>query len=147
MKTKEEQAAEIAISKTVAAMKRQGHSFDKIAKELAIIAYSDIADYMKVSEGGAIEAIPLDSLTKNKSRAVKKIKEKTTIKESLDGDSIFKESNLEYEFYDKPKALEFAASLMGMETVPQKVLLGVEGSLMAAVTARLGDGTDAKPKN
>ena len=144
---KEEQAANNAISKTVLAMKRQGHSFDKIARELAIMSYSDIADYITVSEGGAIEAIPLDALLKNKSRAVKKIKEKTIIKESADGSTIFKESTLEYELYDKQKAVEFSASLLQMETAPERHTVGIEGSLMAAVAARLCDGTDDKPKD
>jgi hypothetical protein len=108
-------AADYAISKTIQAMKRQGHSFDKLAKELALIAYSDIADYMTVSEGGAIEAVPLKGLSRNKSRAVKKIKEKTIIKESADGSAIYKDSTLEYELYDKMKAIEFSAVLMGMK--------------------------------
>jgi hypothetical protein len=87
--------------------------FEKLAKELALIAFSDIQHYMTVAEGGEVQAIPLDSIKGKKTRAIKRIKEKTTIAESKDGETIYKNSQLEYELYDKPAALWRLIELRG----------------------------------
>ena len=138
-------AAEIAISETRRDMEKAGFSILKLAKELKIIAFSDIADHCTIDEGGALQMKSLQEIGK-KSKAIKKVKENTKITESKDGERLFKDSRVEYELYDKLDAIKLAASLMGMEA-PQKVLVDIEGSLMAAVAARLMDGTDSKPKD
>lgn len=126
-------------------MEKAGFSILKLAKELKIIAFSDIADHCTIDEGGALQMKSLQEIGK-KSKAIKKVKENTKITESKDGERLFKDSRVEYELYDKLDAIKLAASLMGMEA-PQKVLVDIEGSLMAAVAARLMDGTDSKPKD
>ncbi|MDD5008353.1 MAG: hypothetical protein PHC68_08105 [Syntrophorhabdaceae bacterium] len=127
-------------------MEKAGFSVLKLAKELRLIAFSDIKDHCTIDDGGALQMIPLADIGK-KSRAIKKVKENTKITESKDGEKLFKDSRVEYELYDKLEAIKLAASLMGMEA-PQKHELDLTGSLMAAVAARLGnDGTDAKPKD
>jgi hypothetical protein len=118
-RTEEEQrrssaAAESAINETRKRMEKAGFSILKIAKELKLIAFSDIADHCTIDEGGALQMIPLDVLGK-KSRAIKKVKENTKITESKDGETLFKDSRVEYELYDKLEALKFAAVLMGMK--------------------------------
>lgn len=95
------------------AMEKAGHSMPKIAKELAIIAYSDPNDYYIIDEGGAITLKPLKGL-KKKSRAIKKIREKTNIAELADGSMVFKKSSVELELHDKVDTLKFSATLMGM---------------------------------
>lgn len=137
------QAADAAISETRRMMEKAGFSVLKLAKELKIIAFSDIADHCTIDEGGALQMKPLHELGK-KSRAVKKVKENTKITESKDGEKLFKDSRVEYELYDKLDAIKLAASLMGMEA-PQKHEVDIGGSLMAAVAARLSGGTDPKP--
>jgi hypothetical protein len=128
-------AAEMAISETRRTMEKAGFSILKLAKELKIIAFSDIADHCTIDEGGALQMLSLQEIGK-KSKAIKKVKETTKITESKDGEKIFKDSKLKYELYDKLDAIKLAASWMGMEA-PQRVSVDIEGSLMAAVAARL----------
>lgn len=90
----------------VGAFDRIGLTFDRIAKELKSIALSDMVDYVEIDEGGAMQAVPLDSISKRKRAAIRKIKEKTNIAESKDGETIFKTSTIEYELYDKLGAIE-----------------------------------------
>jgi hypothetical protein len=104
-----------------------GVSFLKILKELSTIGFSDIRDYVTIAEGGEIQAIPLDRMVKKKSRAIKKIKEHTQIKESSDGKALFKDSRVEYELYDKLDALKYLTKLGGWEPNPKMELTGKDG--------------------
>lgn len=109
-----EEAANIAISKTAAALDRAGVTESKIIQEFKIIAFSDLKNHVEVDEGGAMCAVPLDQMGR-KSRAVRKIREKSTITESKDGQTLSKYSTVEYELYDKLAALEALAALRGMK--------------------------------
>lgn len=100
------QAGQELTDSRISAFDRIGLTFDRIARELKSVALSDIADYVTVDEGGAMQAVPLDSITKRKRAAIRKIKEKTNIAESKDGETIFKTSTIEYELYDKLGAIE-----------------------------------------
>ncbi len=113
------QAAEDIAKTRLAALESAGAHFQKIAKEICIIAFSDIRDYVSVAEGGEIQAIPLNQMVRKKSKAIKKIKEHTQIKESADGQSIFKDSRIEYELYDKMDALKYLCKLRGDEPAVQ----------------------------
>jgi CMP-2-keto-3-deoxyoctulosonic acid synthetase len=109
---------------TILAMEKANHSMDRIAKELADIAYSDIKQHFTVNEGGEIILKPL---TGRKTRAIKEIEETTNIAESADGKTLFKRSKVKIKLYDKEDALKFSASLMGM-VKPQKMeLTGANG--------------------
>lgn len=110
----DKKAAENVSNETRRQMEKAGFSFIKIAKELKIIAFSDIADHCMIDEGGALQMISLSDLGK-KSKAIKKVKENTKITESKDGEKLYKDSHVEYELYDKIEALKFAALLMGMK--------------------------------
>jgi hypothetical protein len=120
-----EEAADIAINKTAAALDRSGITESKIIQEFKIIAFSDLKNHVSVDEGGALCVVPLDQMGR-KSRAVKKVREKSTITESKDGATLNKISTVEYELYDKIAALETLASMRGMK-VPEKIKH--EGSL------------------
>lgn len=110
-----EEAANIAISKTAAALDRAGITESKIIQEFKIIAFSDLKNHVEVDEGGAMRAIPLDRMG-SKSRAVRKIREKSTITESRDGKALSKYSTIEYELYDKLAALELLAAFRRMSS-------------------------------
>jgi hypothetical protein len=112
-KEQNDEINDAVMCETRRAMEKAGHSMPKIAKELAIIAYSDPNDYYNIDEGGAITLKPLKGL-KKKSRAIKKIREKTNIAESADGSMVFKKSTVELELHDKLDMLKFSATLMGM---------------------------------
>jgi len=108
------QAADI-IEKENKAILNKLAPFKKIVEHLAAIGFSSIDDYMSVTEGGEISAIAFDTIKKKKLLAIKKVKEKTTISESKDGEIIYKNSQIEYELYDKPSTLQYLMKLRGDE--------------------------------
>ncbi len=87
----------------------------KIAIHFSSIAFSDIANYVHIDEGGAIHAIPLKQISKQKRFAIKKVKNHATIKETKEGDQVWKDSRIEYELYDKLEALKYISKVMGLE--------------------------------
>lgn len=89
--------------------------FKKILKEYIAIGFSNIADFVTVADGGELQMISLNRIPKKKLGAVKKIKEKTTIVESKDGEQISKHSTVEYELWDKEHVLDRLTKLGGWE--------------------------------
>ncbi len=100
-------ATEDVLKMRQSALAAAGVTLPKIVKEMAAIAFSNIKDYVTVAPGGEVQAIPLNEIKPKKTKAIKRIKEKTVITESKDGDRLFKTSELSYELYDKPNALEW----------------------------------------
>ena len=91
------------------------HSITRLAKEYELLGYSDVADYVTITEGGEIQFNPLDTLPKGKSRAIKKIREKTTITESKDGQTLTKYSTIEFELHSKTDALHEIVDIMSIK--------------------------------
>jgi hypothetical protein len=116
------------ICETRRQFEKAGFTVPKIAKELALIGFSDISDYLTVNEGGAIEIIPFKDLKKLKSKAIKKIREKTVITESKDGEVISKISTVEFELHDKLQSLGMAVDVIGIKK-PVKHDVNLKGDL------------------
>ncbi len=93
--------------------KRTEITQDRVLEELALIGFADMKDFIKIDDGGAIQAYPLDSLGEGKSRIIRKVKEKRTIKSTPEGDQIL-ESTYEFELCDKVKSLEMIGRHLGM---------------------------------
>jgi hypothetical protein len=81
---------------------------------------------MSVAEGGEITAIPFDTIQKKKLLAIKKVKEKTTIAESKDGETIYKNSQIEYELYDKQSTLQYLMKLRGDEPAEKQEMTNTD---------------------
>lgn len=138
-------------TKRISQLKKAGITFNKIAKELSAMAFSCIDDYVEVNEGGEVQAIPLDLIDPKKLKAVKKIREKTNIAESKDGETVFKRSELEYELYDKADVLKYCVKLLGEEPadmVNHTHTLSPELSeMVSAVLSNSTASFAAKPSN
>jgi len=99
--------------------KRTEITQDWVLRELALIAGADMADFIEIDDGGAIRAFPLDTLAEGRSRIIRKVKEKRTIrtergtKDKPDADMIL-DSTYEFELYDKLKGLELIGKHLGM---------------------------------
>lgn len=106
-----ERAVNEVVKERLDELEKAGATFKKLAKELCTIAFSDIKNYISIAEGGEVQAIPLDQIKGCKSKAIKKIKEKTNIVDK--GDITFKTSQVEYELYDKMAAIKELLSLRG----------------------------------
>jgi len=100
--------------------------FKKIIEHLSAIGFSSIDNYMSVAEGGEITAIPFDTIKKKKLLAIKKVKEKTTIAESKDGETIYKNSQIEYELYDKQSTLQYLMKLRGDEPAEKQEMTNTD---------------------
>lgn len=122
-----------------------GFKVPKIARELALVAFSDIQDYVTVNEGGELQVLPLESLKKNKSRVIKKIREKTKITKSEDGQKLFKNSSVEFELYDKLDALKMAVEIIGIKK-PAKVDVNHDGNIEILITNYAGASSSQKPR-
>ena len=139
------------VSRRLEILEKAGATLKKIAQELASIAFARIDDFVTVSEGGEIQAVPLDKIPRKKLAAVKKIKEHTRITESSDGEKIYKDSHVEYELWDKLDALKYLVKLRGDEPAIKQEVTGRDGSplIPAAlqkieiILRRPGDITDA----
>jgi len=93
--------------------KRTEITADMVLKELALIGFADMADFIRIDDGGMIQANPLDTLAPGKSRIIKKVKEKRTIKSTAEGDQIM-DATYEFELWDKVKSLEDIGRHLGM---------------------------------
>ena len=93
---------------------------DQVLEEMARVGFADMKDFLEIDEGGAIRAFPLDSLAEGKSRIIKKVKEKRTIKSTPEGDQIL-ESTYEFELCDKVKSLELLARNLGILNDKQQI--------------------------
>ena len=102
------------ICETRKQFEKAGHRVSTIARELALIAYSDIQDYVEVGRDGGAKIVPLDELKAHTSRAIKRIKETST------GGGKFKKRMVEFELHDKLEALKMAIEIIGIKK-PVKV--------------------------
>ncbi|MFZ4436797.1 MAG: terminase small subunit [Syntrophales bacterium] len=104
----------VAIDAAIEARKaRITFTADQVLEELALVGFSDMADFVEIDEGGAVRAYPLDSLAKGKSRIIRKVKEKRVIKSTAEGDQVL-DSTYEFELCDKVKSLELLARHLGL---------------------------------
>jgi len=103
-----------AIQRAVAERsKRTEITQDMVVKELALIGFADMADFVKIDESGMIQAFRLDTLAEGKSRIIKKVREKRVIKSTAEGDQVL-DATYEFELCDKVKSLENLGRHLGM---------------------------------
>jgi phage terminase small subunit len=115
---------------------------DKVAQEMARVAFADMADFVKIDESGMIQANPLDTLLPGQSRVIRKVKEHRTIK-SDEGEDTILNATYEFELHDKMKGLEQLGRHLGM--FKDKMEVSIDGALaaMAAkVYAKNGKGKE-----
>jgi phage terminase small subunit len=113
---------------------------ESVINELALIGFANMADFIVIDEGGAIQAIPLDQLAKGKSRIIKKVKEKRVIrtvkgtKDKPDGEEIL-DATYEFELCDKVKSLELLSRHLGL--LNDKNEVGLNAATAALILSML----------
>ena len=93
--------------------KRTEITQDMVVKELALIGFANMADFVKVDDSGMIQAYPLDALEEGKSRIIRKVREKRVIKSTAEGDQIL-DATYEFELCDKVRSLELLGKHLGL---------------------------------
>jgi hypothetical protein len=134
-----------------------GFTVPHIAKELALIAFSDMADFVQIDAEGSTKPLSFAELKKNKSRIIKKIREKRRILNGKADDTIL-EDTFEFELHDKLEALGMAIEIIGIKK-PKEIKLngnlnldiaGAKQKLaarIAVIAKRRGEGgSDSKPE-
>ncbi len=87
--------------------KRTEITQDRVLKELAMIGFSDLKNYINIDENtGAIIAKGFNKMPKGESRVIKAIKENRAIKEDADGKKVTVYDKIEFVLHDKMRALE-----------------------------------------
>jgi len=90
-------------------------SEERILKELAIVAYSDLKHHLDIDlDTGAIRAKGFEDMPGETSRALKAIKEDRVIKEDADGHKVTVFDKVRFELHDKLRALELLGKHIGM---------------------------------
>jgi phage terminase small subunit len=87
---------------------------DDVVRLLWKMAGLDLADYVSVVDGGEVQAIPFDQLPEGATKLISEIEEKSVIKESADGQTLTKFSNLKYKLPEKTKCLEMLGRHYGL---------------------------------
>lgn len=100
--------------------KRTEITQDMVVKELALIGFANMADFVKVDDSGMIQANPLDTLEDGKSRIIRKVREKRVIKSTAEGDQVL-DATYEFELCDKVKSLELLGKHLGMFTEKREI--------------------------
>ena len=124
---------------------------DTTVNELKTIAFSDVADFVIVKEGGVIEQRPFNELKKEQTRCVKKIKQTVRTAQSSDGAVIHQTAVLELDLYDKVKSLELLGRHLGIfndkltldGALPLQIVFEVSEA-KAPITITRGQGAEKK---
>lgn len=88
---------------------------DRVLKEIACLAFSDIKEYITIGADGCVQVKPFEDMPKSSSRAIQSIKEKKRIMAAGkgDGQETILESTLELKLWDKGKALDQLGKHLG----------------------------------
>jgi len=93
---------------------KEGLTPRKLIREIKLIAFSDPANHAEIAEGGELRFKTFKEQG-SKRRALKKIREKTVITESKDGEKIYKTSTVEWELHNKNDAIDMGMAIHGMK--------------------------------
>jgi phage terminase small subunit len=102
--------------------KRTEITADRVLQELAIIAFSDIQNYIEINDDtGAIRAKGFNekSMPEGASRALESITENRTIREDAKGEDSIINEKISFKLWSKTDALKLAMQHLGM--LPNKV--------------------------
>jgi phage terminase small subunit len=88
---------------------------DMVLKELALIGFSDLKNYMDIDENtGAIRARGFDQMPGETSRALESIKEDRVIKEDANGEQVTVYDKVKFKTHSKIRALELLGKHLDM---------------------------------
>jgi phage terminase small subunit len=90
---------------------------DRVLQELAIVGFSDLANYIDINEDtGSIRAKGFDEMPKNSSRALESITENRTVREDAKGEDSIINEKVTFRMHSKIEALKLLGNHLGMFT-------------------------------
>lgn len=87
---------------------------EEIVRELRLIGFSDIKDFIEFEEGSGIRIKSLDEIPEHATRAIESIQEDRVIRESSDGSQTVVHDKIKFKLHSKIKALELLAKYKNM---------------------------------
>ena len=110
-------------------------SADRVLRELAIIANSDIQDFITIDDDtGAIRAKGFGEMPALASRALESITENRTVREDAEGEDSIINDKVTFRMHDKIRANELLGKHLGMfKDQPQEVKLSGTINVISAV--------------
>ena len=119
-------------------------TLDKWLRELAIIGFSDLKDYLGISaDTGAIRAKAFEEMPEGASRALEAIEENRAIKENSDGESTTVYDKIKFKMHDKLGALEKIGKHLGF--IKEKIEhSGPGGGPMLMIMPNIKEKSDKK---
>jgi phage terminase small subunit len=89
---------------------------DNVLKELALIAFADMKDYIEILDDGSVQAKTWDQMPEGASRAVCEVREVRRIMTAGKGkgEEVLLECRIGYRHYDKLRALELLGNHLGI---------------------------------
>lgn len=118
---------------------------DRVLFELALIAFSDLRDYVDIDlDTGAIKAKGFEEMPTEVSRVLRAVKEDRVIKEDADGKKTTVYDKIKFELWDKMKALEMLGKHLGMFI--EKIAVGGSEDLPPIKYVPIDGGPDEKKK-
>lgn len=102
---------------------------DDIVRELNILAFSDIEDFVTIDEGGGITVKPINEIPEISRRCIESIQEDRVIRENPDGTKVTVHDKIKFKLHSKPKALEMLGKYkaMFMDRVDHSGSIDVKG--------------------
>jgi len=95
--------------------KRTKINQDRVLKELAMIGFSDLRNYVDIEkETGVIRAKTFEEMPEGESRVIQSIEENRAIKEDAKGEQVTVYDKIKFKLHDKLKALELIGKHLGM---------------------------------
>lgn len=95
---------------------RTERTADEVVRAYWEMAELDISNFVKVLQGGEIQAVPLDEIPPSKRKYINKLKNRRTIRESSDGSAMTMVDNIEYEIPEKKGVYDSLAKHYGLLT-------------------------------
>ena len=92
-------------------------SADRISEELAIMAFSNLSDYLTIHDDGSVTMKTFEQMPKGASRAIEMVEDIRKILgtgKGGEGDGIILDARLKYKLGSKIKALELLGKVHGM---------------------------------
>jgi len=102
--------------KNISVAAKLGITPERVLKELGLLAFSKLSDYIEVADGGEITVKQFEEMPADGPRVIKKIKENRVIKENADGQSTTVYDKIEIDLYDKLTALDKLGKHLGLFT-------------------------------
>lgn len=98
--------------------KRTEITADRVLRELSLIAFSDMADYVNIDTDGSVRVKTFEEMPEGASRNIAKIEDVRRILGSGEGDGkeMILEARLKFGHYSKERALELIGKHLGMFT-------------------------------